>query len=297
MNTFRKAAALLPLSLCGEALVLPEDIKASAEEMRLRCGQAMTVLSGGKEITIAPDRIITSDDLYSVMEKATCASMHAVENELSHGYLSVENGIRIGICGTGIMRKGELSGIRDFSSLAIRIPHDVSGCSREAFNKINCDSIKNVLVVSPPGYGKTTFLRDYIRCLSECGLRVAVADERGELAAVCDGTPQFDLGRSTDIMNGIKKADAAGMMLKTMNPQVIVMDEISGESDISAVASAAGCGVKIIATAHAGGISDLRCRKQYRELLSMSIFEYAVIIHNDKSGRTYTCEELASCDI
>ena len=292
MNTFRYAASLLPLYLCGELLVLPEEIRNKAEEIRLRTGCAMTVLADGKENAVANNHVISADDILSVLEKATYASLHTVENELVHGYITVECGVRIGICGTGIIKNGKLYGIKDFSSMAIRIPHDIVGCSSEVCNYINRDGIKNVLIISPPGYGKTTFLRDYIRCLSERKFRVSVADERGEISGMNEGVPQFYLGNRTDVMNGVQKSEAAIMLLKTMNPQVIAMDEISDSRDVQAVTAATGCGVKILATAHAGNVSDLKRRRIYAELIEMNIFDYAVIIGRNGKERTYKCEAL-----
>lgn len=292
MNTFRYAASLLPLNLCGELLVLPEEIRYKTEEIRLRTGCAMTVLADGAEEAVADNHVISADDVISVLEKATYASLHSVENELAHGYITVEGGVRIGICGTGIIKNEKLCGIKDFSSLAIRIPHDVVGCSSEACDYINRDGIKNVLIISPPGYGKTTFLRDYIRCLSERKFRVSVADERGEISGMNEGVPQFYLGNRTDVMNGVQKSEAAIMLLKTMNPQVIAMDEISDSRDVQAVTAATGCGVKILATAHAGNVSDLMHRRIYAELIEMNIFDYAVIIGRNGKERTYKCEAL-----
>ncbi len=292
MNTYREAASLLPLNLCGELLVMTESIQKNAEEIRLRTGRAVTVLSQGKEYEIASSYKLETDDLYSVLEKATYASVHSVESELAKGFVTVDGGIRIGICGTAVYKADRLGGIKDFSSMAIRIPHDIYGCSSKLYKSINADGLKNVLIISPPGFGKTTFMRDYIRNLSTDNFRVSVADERSELAAVTDGEPQFDMGPRTDVMNGVKKAEAVMMLLKAMNPDVIAMDEISEAEDISAVSAALGCGVKILATAHASGTDDLKRRKIYREMLELGLFEYAVIIKKTGGTRQYACEAL-----
>lgn len=293
MNTYREAAALLPINLCGELLVMPERIQSNAEELRLRVGRAVAVLSEGCEHEVAADYKICCDDLYSVLEKATFASFHSVENELAKGFITVGGGIRIGICGTAIYKSGKLSGIKNFSSMAIRIPHDIIGCSSEICRKINSDKLKSVLIISPPGYGKTTFTRDYIRCLSRKGFRVSAADERCELGAVMDGEPQYDLGPCTDIMSGVNKSEAVMMMLRAMNPDIIAMDEISEPEDVRAVSAAAGCGIRLLATAHASEIDDLRRRPVYRELLNMNIFDCAVIISKaENNSRLFRIEEL-----
>jgi len=292
MNTYREAASLLPISLCGELLVLPSVLQNNAEELRLRAGRPISVLADGKEYTIAREHIVSSEDLYSVLEKATFASLHSVENELARGYITVGSGIRIGICGTAVYKSGKLSGINNFSSMAIRIPRDIEGCSREICAELNKDGLKNVLIISPPGYGKTTFLRDYIRCISNMGTRVSVIDERCELSAAIDGEAVYDLGNSTDIMSGAAKAEAAMMLLRAMNPQVLAMDEISELEDIRAISAVSGCGVKLLATAHAADTNDLRRRPIYRDMLQLGIFDFAVIISKNGDGREYIIEEL-----
>ena len=292
MDTFRKAASLLPLKLCAELLVLPEDIRSSAEEIRMRVGRELTVLTDGEEITAVAGYKVNGDDISTVLEKATYASLHAVENQLANGYISVDGGIRIGVCGSGVMKGEHICGIREFSSIAIRIPHELIGCSDGAYKEVNSNSVRSTLIISPPGYGKTTFLRDYIRNCSNHGYRVAVADERGELAAVTASGAQYDLGAHTDIMSYVSKSEAAIMLLKTMNPQVIAMDEISCKKDLRAVSAIAGCGVKIFASAHASDIAELRRRSIYRELLAMQIFEAAVIIKCVGGERYYITEVL-----
>ncbi|MDO4815392.1 MAG: stage III sporulation protein AB [Bacillota bacterium] len=293
MNTYREAASLLPINLCGELLVMPERIQANAEELRVRAGRPVAVLSEGREYEVAPNYKICCDDLYSILEKATFASFHSVENELAKGFITVGGGIRIGICGTAIYKSGKLSSIKNFSSMAIRIPHDIIGCSSEICEKINSHELKSALIISPPGYGKTTFARDYIRNLSKKGFRVSVADERCELCAVMDGVPQYDIGPCTDVMNGVSKSDAVMMMLRSMTPHIIAMDEISEPEDVRAVSAASGCGIKLLATAHAAEIDDLRRRPVYRELLNMNIFDCAVIISKAENNcRLFRIEDL-----
>lgn len=288
MNTYEKAMELLPAHLLPERL----DINASeAEEFRLRAGKPLTVLIGDTEKPLS-DAVVRSRDIDCVIERATSASVHTVQSSIAKGFINCAGGIRIGLCGTGIIDRGEVVGMRSISSLAIRIPHEIRGCGQAAIDRVKAASAGNVLILSPPGSGKTTFLRECVRQLSESGLRVSAADERGELAAVYRGVPQFDLGRTSDVISDVPKAQAVMMLLRSMNPQVIAMDEISSPEDICAAEAASGCGVRLIATAHAADRAELNRRPVYRRLLRLDLFDSAVVIKNRCGKRSYTYEEM-----
>lgn len=286
MDAYAKAVKLLPPYM---AAALGRNCE-SAEEIRIRCAALPTVLLNGMEIPFGSIKAGADDVLY-VLEKATKASLHTVQPEIARGFINCSSGIRIGLCGTGIINESSLNGLRDISSLSIRIPHEVHSCGFEIEEKLLRDN-DNLLVLSPPGGGKTTLLRECMRLLSNSGHRVCAADERGELAAVHRGVPQFDVGAHSDIMTGVSKAQAAMMLLRSMNPQVLIMDEISSPEDIPAVCAAAGCGVRLIASAHAGCVHDLTLRPVYRQLLDSGIFDLAVVIENDNGKRSFCCEAL-----
>lgn len=287
MNTYEKAIELLPQRL----LTTQSRILASeAEELRLRAGRRATALVKGVETPIS-DALVGSDDLNCVIERATSASVHTAQSSIAKGFINCAGGIRIGLCGTGVIDRGEVAGMRAISSLAIRIPHEVRGCGQAAIDRLAASS-GNVLILSPPGYGKTTFLRECIRQMSDAGQRVSVADERGELAAVYRGIPQFDLGKSSDVMSDVPKAQAVMMLLRAMNPQVIAMDEISSPEDIGAAETASGCGVRIIATAHAAVRLELQVRPIYKKLLEHGMFGSLIVIKSCCGVRSYSYEEI-----
>ena len=292
MNRFNEAASMLPITLNSELLILPEKQREMIEEIRLRNGQAMTVLINGAEYPVAPEHIISMEELECVMECATGASVHSVETSLANGYINVSGGIRLGVCGTAVMRSGNVSGIRNISSLSLRIPNERYGCAADELNAMLNDGLSDILIISPPGAGKTTCLREYIRVISNMGYRVSIADERGEIAAVSNGAAQFDVGLHTDIISDAPKAKAAMMLIRAMNPQLLAMDEISSKDDIQAVYEAAGCGVKLLATAHASSFDDLFSRKIYFELMEMDIFKYCLLIKNTAGRREYCIKKL-----
>lgn len=287
MNTYEKAIELLPQRL----LTTQSRILASeAEELRLRAGRRATALIKEVETPIS-DALVGSDDLNCVIERATSASVHTAQSSIAKGFINCAGGIRIGLCGTGVIDRGEVRGMRAISSLAIRIPHEIRGCGQAVIDRLAASS-GNVLILSPPGYGKTTFLRECIRQMSDAGQRVSVADERGELAAVYRGIPQFDLGKSSDVMSDVPKAQAVMMLLRAMNPQVIAMDEISSPEDIGAAETASGCGVRIIATAHSAGRSELQVRPIYKKLLEHGMFNGLIVIKSCCGVRSYSYEEI-----
>lgn len=264
---------------------------AMPEELRCRVGQPVFVLMEGQAKPVEMPGL-TAGQLDHILERAAKASIHAHAEELRRGFLHTSSGCRVGVCGTVYYRGGEIAGIREISSLSIRIPHAVKGCADKVFAQLTKYGFHNTLILSAPGCGKTTLLRDLIRLLSNSGLRLSVADERGELAAMHGRKPGFDLGANTDVMSGGRKGESAMMLLRAMNPQVLAFDEITSPEDLEVVAQAAGCGTALLAAAHAADRASLERRALYRELLASGVFETAVWIHLVNGRRIYQVEAL-----
>lgn len=251
------------------------------EEIRCRIGQPYVLYTAGGETPVYPCTV-SSSDLDYVLERASNYSMHAFQEQLRSGFLYTDGGCRIGVCGTVTE-----NGLRSVSSLSVRIPHAVTGCAKPLVPLLLQDGLQSTWIISPPGAGKTTLLRDLIRALSEQGYRISVADERGEIAAVHNRKPQFELGPRTDVMTGGSKHKSCFMLLRSMNPQVLAFDEITAPEDIEAVRYAAGCGVALLATAHAADARSLQERPLYRDLLREKIFRQAVEIRKENGKRQY----------
>ena len=190
------------------------------------------------------------------------------------------------------MNQGQLAGFRDFSSLAIRLPRECRGICNGFIDRLTQSGLENTLIVSPPGLGKTTLLRELIRVLSDRGTRVAVLDERNELSASTGGKQHFDLGRCSDVLVGVPKGTGVGMLLRGMNPQVIAMDEISAGEDKQVIERIIGCGVSILASAHGRDRHDMLRRPMYRELFEMGAFSNVLTISRDGENRRYSLERL-----
>ena len=273
---FDRAAALLPERLRGELLFLDPELRAGAEEIRLYCGRGLRAVT---ETGIVPLRgSVAREDLEYVLERASRSSLHTVQESLRRGYLTAPGGYRIGVCGAVVLKDGEPRGCRQLSSLCIRIPRQVPCVSPELEDRL---LDKSLLILSPPGGGKTTFLRDLVRLASDAGRRVCLVDERGELAALEAGIPRFDVGRNTDGLEGCPKADGVEMLLRSMSPQVIAMDEL-GAAEGEAVRRAADSGVAVWASLHCASPEELA-----RKPLPRQVFRYGVLILREGSRRIY----------
>ena len=288
---YEDAAAVLPLRLRKAALSLPEGQRALAEEFRLRAGRPMTVLlPEGElplEVTVEPVELETLCDL------ATEFSRYAAAETLREGYLSVRGGFRVGLCGTAVMKDGMNTNLKQFSSAVVRIAREQKGIAEELVPQLFREGqFQNTLILSPPGGGKTTLLRDLIRCLSERGERLGLVDERGEVAVMYRGEPQMDIGPRTDVLDACPKALGIPILLRAMNPRIIAVDEITAREDLKAMVQAAGCGVGLLATIHAADVSELAERPLYRALLEERVFRLAVCIVRERGERCYRVEEL-----
>lgn len=257
------------------------------EEIRLRLGlpvmlqyrDAVLCLNDKGGGVIRGENLVcpTSSDMAEALELISHSSFYAHEQDIKNGFITIEGGNRVGLTGSGVIVGGEISSIKDISGLNYRIAHEVSGCSDRLIDMIVADKrVKNTLIISPPGCGKTTLLRDIIRNISRLNRKVSVVDERGEITASFGGIRGFELGNNCDILTGVPKDQGMILMLRSMSPNVIATDELGGDGEISAVEKIVNSGVSVVATIHGASPEQLKNRENIKKL--MGYFECFIVL-------------------
>ncbi|MDY2629489.1 MAG: stage III sporulation protein AA [Lachnospiraceae bacterium] len=256
------------------------------QEIRLRCGKPVHILTGGCERSLPASGILTSKDMQETMEFVSRFSMYAYEEEIRQGFLTIKGGHRVGIAGKAVLSHGSLKTIRNISFIHIRIACEYRDCARGLLPYLYENGIlQSTLIFSAPGQGKTTLMRDLIRLISGGNSfgkpkSVSVVDERGELAACDQGIPQNDLGEQTDVMDGCPKSLGMQLMLRSMAPSVLAVDEIGGEEDVEAIFQAAGCGCIMLATAHGENLESIFRKEAFYKLRQAEIFDRYIQLDN-----------------
>ncbi len=249
-----------------------DKYRDSLQELRLRLGKMpVFVTSRGNDTHGRP---VSGEDLHTVIN-LSCRYSPWTASGASQGYITAPGGHRIGLCGDAAVQNGVASGIRTVKMLNIRVARDFPGIAGKL-----TDLKGSLLILGRPGAGKTTLLRDYCRQLSKRET-VSVVDERGELFP--EG---LDSGQALDVLTGCPKPQGIDMVLRTMCPDTIAVDEITAREDCEALLQASWCGVRLAATAHAGGKEDLLARPVYRPLVDSKVFDTVVVLHPDKSWHT-----------
>lgn len=232
--------------------------------------------------------IVSAGEIRETMEYISNYSMYAYEEEIKRGYLTIAGGHRIGIAGKMLCENGDVRGIKYISCLCIRLAHEIIGCSNQVLQYLfEKDDFLDTLIMSPPGFGKTTLLRDLIRNLSNgCeqhigGYQIGIVDERSEIASCYLGIPQNDIGKNTDVYDSCPKEIGIMYLLRAMSPQIIAIDEVAGKKDMEAVERAFGCGCRLLATTHASSYYELKNKSNWKRVLEQNSFKrYIEIVHS-----------------
>jgi stage III sporulation protein AA len=292
-----KVTTLLGGRVSGLLATLPAKCLEALEEVRLRADRPLFIHFGGEEGMVGrsgglcahPEAayLVTPDDCRTALQRLTCSSVYALEEELRQGYLTLPGGHRVGLVGHAVVDAGRLRTLRDVTGLNLRLTREVRGAADGVLPHLVDDrgGVRSALVLSPPQAGKTTLLRDLCRQVSEGrpdlglpGRKVVVVDERSELAGCVGGVPQCGVGPRTDVLDACPKAEGIALVLRAMSPEVIVTDELGRAEDVAAIREAVRCGVAVLASAHAGNLGEAEQRPALAPLLAERCFSRVVVL-------------------
>ena len=276
--------------------ILNSDIStfSELEEIRIRNNKPIILKFLEKEKII--NYKIKTEDILETLEKVTENSIYTYEKQIANGFITLPGGHRVGITGNAIIEEGKVINITYISGMNFRIARQIKGCSNFLLSHIyNIEEIKNTLIVGIPGTGKTTILKDLIRNISNgteniSGVNVGVVDERNEIAAMYKGIEQTDLGTRTDVISNLPKDIGIKMLIRSMTPRVIAVDEIGGKKDSETINYASKSGVKVIATIHGDSITDIKLNPEINEILNNRIIEEVIVL--DGFNKFVFCEKV-----
>lgn len=276
--------------------ILPNRISNAVEqinydlinEIRLRVNKPIVVNINNRNFYLTSDGpsnmynlalYCNVSDIDYVISKVSDGSFYTINDEIVNGYVSYFGGIRIGIAGEVVTNSNMIKTIKNISSLNIRVPHQVKNCSLNTYSSlVNNNDVKSTLVISPPGAGKTTFIRDLVQQISKrLNKNILVLDERAEIT----GKNIFDMGNNVDVMLNCSKEYGFNAGIRSLKPEIIVTDEINLNTDLNILEQSLTCGCKIIATIHARNIQELQLKKEFKYIINNHLFERYVVLSNN----------------
>lgn len=282
---------ILPMDVI-EMIQLEGSI-SGMEEIRIRVERPIELITRGKPIFVP--MIINQSHLAFIIGKLTQFSIYMMEEELRRGYITIKGGHRVGLAGKVVTEGGRVKVIRDISSVNIRIAKEKKGIADNLITYLHQKNWKNTLIIGPPQTGKTTLLREIARLISSGivnrnvpSYKVGIVDERSEIAGCANGIPQFTFGPRIDVLDACPKAEGMMMLIRSMSPDVLVVDEIGRKEDINAINEAINAGVQVIVTVHGYHLEDLKLRENTKQLLELNVFDRFLILSREKGPGTVT---------
>ncbi|MBG9448696.1 stage III sporulation protein AA [Cytobacillus firmus] len=286
--------AFLPKKIAEQLQRIPPKILKDLEEIRVRISRPIELTARGVPHFLP--YIIDSEDAVHLLNKISHFSIYTLEEELKRGYITIEGGHRVGLAGKVILEQGKVKAIRDISSFNIRIAREKVGIAQTLIPRIYRDGWLHTMIIGPPQTGKTTLLRDIARIISSgdqgSGLpasKVGIVDERSEIAGCVNGIPQMTFGNRIDVLDACPKAEGMMMMIRSMSPEVLVVDEIGRHEDAEAIMEAVNAGIKLIMTTHGNSLEEIKRRPTLQAILEMGVFQRFIELSRKNGPGSIDC--------
>lgn len=246
-------------------------------EIRLRVGKPVILKFSSKEIALEYE--VKKEDILNILLSISKNSIYSIQNDINNGFLTIKGGHRVGVTGEVVLDGENIKNIKNISSMNIRIAREIKGAANKLIDYVtDGKQVVNTLIVSPPGCGKTTILRDLVRQISNKGKNISLIDERGEIASMYNGNSMLDTGKRTDVMSFCPKHIGIMLVTRSMGPDVIATDEIGGAKDIEAIKNARLTGVSLLLTMHGKDMRDLSKNKEMMQIINDGYFEVIVFL-------------------